>query len=335
MAATLLLLFRASAAPAAPAHDGMAAAPARVWPAPPAKPRVAFVQTIAGPSDFAGRPSGWNRLANLVTGGDRGREKWVKPFGIALDESDNLCVTDLGTGRVWFLDRLKKQVRSWEKTGPFAFSSPVAVAKWKDRLYVADSVLQKVVVFNLQGKFLLAIDQHLDRPTGLAIAAEKLFVADAAAHRVAVFSLDGKWIRQFGQRGAGLGELNFPTHLAVNVQGNLLVTDSLNARIQVLDPEGRPSGMIGSAGDGSGHFSRPKGVAADRFGHVYVVDALFDNFQIFDSQGRFLLAIGAPGTAAGEFWMPAGVAISRDQEIFVADSYNGRVQVFEYIAKER
>ena len=319
--------------PAASNQESADSSLPRVWPAPPAAPRIAYVQSISGPVDFGVPPSGWNRLANLVTGGTRGKEKLVKPFGIALDEMDNLCVTDLGTGRVWFFDRSRKRFQSWEKVGRFTFASPVAIAKRKGRFYVADSVRQKVVAFDSQGKFLFAMDQTLTRPTGLAVSGEKLFVADSASHRIAVFSLNGEFVSQFGQRGEAPGELNFPTHLAVDAQGHLLVTDSLNSRIQVFDPAGQLLGRIGSAGDGSGHFSRPKGIAVDPLGHVYVVDALFDNFQIFNPQGGFLLAVGMPGSAPGQFWMPAGIAISRDRQIYVADGYNGRVQVFQYLGK--
>src|ERR1035437_9352062 len=152
-----------------------------VWPPPPAEPRVAYLQSISGPADLGIRPSGWNRFANLVTGGNRGKEKLVKPFGIALDELDNLCLTDTGTGRVWFFDRARKRVQSWEKAGGFRFASPVAIAKRKGIFYVADSALQKVVAFDGQGKLLFAIDQGVTRPAGLAVSEEKLFVADTAA----------------------------------------------------------------------------------------------------------------------------------------------------------
>lgn len=326
-----LAIFASSAIAKKPQAE--AAAPI-VWPAPPDEPRIAFVQSVSGPSDFGVRPSAWKRFSNLATGGDRGKEKLVKPFGVALDEQDNLCLTDTGTGRVWFFDLARNRAQSWDKAGRFAFALPVAIAKRKGIFYVADSSLQKVIAFDIEGKFVRLFDREMTRPAGLAVSHEKLFVADTAAHHIAVFDLNGNFLSKFGRRGGGPGELNFPTHLAVDAQGRLLVTDSMNSRIQLFDPEGRLLGSIGNPGDGSGHFSRPKGVAADAYGHVYVVDAIFDNFQIFNSDGQFLLAVGAPGSDPGQFWLPAGIAIGRDQRIYVADSYNGRVQVFQYLGKQ-
>lgn len=304
-----------------------------VWPPPPAAPRLVYEQSIEKPADLGVRPSRWRRLSNWFTGADQGRETLIKPFGVALDEADNLCLTDTGAGAVCFFDRAKKKYLRWEKVGPRPFLSPVAIAKRNGTFYVADSGLQKVLAFDEKGKLRFEIGRDLERPAGLAIAKERLFVADAQAHRVVVFDLRGRRLSSFGQRGAGAGDFNFPTHLAADAQGRLFVTDSMNSRIQVFDTEGRFRHMIGSVGDSSGHFSRPKGVAADSFGHVYVVDALFDNFQVFDQAGRFLLDVGSAGSGSGEFWLPAGIAISRDNRVFVADSYNRRVQVFKYIGQ--
>ncbi len=46
-------------------------------------------------------------------------------------------------------------------------------------------------------------------------ARERLYVADSAAHRVWIHARDGAPMGGIGQRGAGAGEFNFPTHVAV------------------------------------------------------------------------------------------------------------------------
>ncbi len=290
-----------------------------------------YVQSIARPADVGLRPSRGKRLIGWLTGDGYRSEQLLKPFGLALDEADNLCLTDTGRACVCFYDRQRQAWKRYERIGKIQLVSPVAVAKRGDSFFVADSALQRVLAFDAKGKLRFAIADELQRPSGLAIADEKLFVADAAAHGVRVYSLQGKPLTQFGQRGTAQGEFNFPTHLTADGKGQLYVTDSMNSRIQVFDTGGRFRRIIGSAGDSSGHFSRPKGVAADAFGHVYVVDAMFDNIQIFDPAGRFLLDVGGPGAAPGEFWLPNGIAISRDNRIYVADSYNRRVQVLQYV----
>lgn len=305
------------------------------WPAPPAEPRIAFVRSLASPVDAGVRVSGWNRVANAITGANTGKKKLGKPFGLALDEADNLCLTDTGEGVVCFFDQASRRWQLWEKAGSLAFVSPVAVAKRQNTLYVADSSLRQVVAFNTRGKLLFEIREGLERPSGLALGQDRLWVADAQTHSVSAYApKDGKFLGRFGKRGTSPGDFNFPTHLAIDGRNQLYVTDSMNYRVQIFDAQGALAGVIGGQGDGSGSFSRPKGVAVDSWGHIYVADALFDNFQIFSQAGQFLLDVGAAGSGPGEFWLPAGMAIGRDNHIYVADSYNQRVQIFKYLGKE-
>lgn len=319
-----------------------AAEPARVWPAPPETPRLAFVRAFAQPTDFGVKLSGLRRFSNWLTGAQKGNEPLLKPFALALDEQDNLCVTDTGANAVCFLDRRANRWLRWsalEHRGArgrstVLFASPVAVAKRGETIFVADSARGCVLAFDLKGQLQFQITNRLHRPSGLTLAGERLWVADAAQHAVLAFSLRGELLTTLGRRGTGPGEFNFPTHLAADDGGRLYVTDSMNARVQVFDVEGGFVAQLGKPGDSPGHFGRPKGVAVDRRGRVYVVDALFDTVQIFDREGRLLLNLGEPGAGPGEFWLPNGIAISRNDEIFIADAYNRRIQLLRYIGPE-
>lgn len=270
----------------------------------------------------------------FLVGGSSERLRFGKPFGVALDETGNLCVTDTDANRVSYLDFARKEWKNWDAIGKKRFAAPVAVARRKGIFYVADSELRKVIAFDESGREQFSISAPLQRPVGLALGADSLAVVDSAAHAVFVFDLHGSLRFQFGKRGAGAGEFNFPTHIAADREGRWLVADSLNSRVQVFDAGGKFISQFGSSGDAPGNFARPKGVAADAFGHVYVADAVFDNIQIFDLSGRLLLAFGDHGAGTGEFGMPNGIAISADNRIYIADSYNRRVQVFQYIGGE-
>jgi len=243
-------------------------------------------------------------------------------------------VTDTGDNVVCFYNRAKRTWHRYEKAGSVRFASPVAVARRRGIFFVVDSALGKLIAFDDAGKLQFQTQNHLRRPSGLVIVKDELFVADSQRHCVVVLDLRGEFLREFGSRGTGPGEFNFPSHISCDKEGNLLVTDSMNSRVQILDYQGAYKSEIGKLGDRSGQFGRPKGVAADSFGRVYALDAVFDNLQIFDQAGRLLLAIGNGGVEPGEFWLPNGIAISRTNEIFVADSYNHRIQVFQYVGVE-
>ena len=303
------------------------------WPPPPAQACIVYVGSIHAPADIGAKPGTFTRVANFVSGAEKGKGALVRPFGLALDDAGNLLVTDTDAGAVCCINRATKKWQRWEQAGQTRFESPVAVARRGDTLFVADSSLGKVFAFGENGKMRFEITNGLARPSGLAIAGEKLFIADAQRHQIVVCDLRGNLISKFGQRGSSPGEFNYPTHVSVDNTGQIYVTDSLSYRVQVFDGAGKFQGIIGGAGDSLGHFSRPKGVAADSAGHVYVVDALMDTVQIFNAAGQLLLNWGENGSRPGEFWLANGIAINRDNEIFVADSYNGRIQIFRYTGK--
>lgn len=308
--------------------------PARVWPLPPDPARVAFTKTITQPADAGVKLSGWGKLGNLITGGDKGNETLVKPFGLALDEHDNVCVTDTGAAAVCYWDRANRKWKRWTEVDKVRFALPVSVAKRADRFFVADSVMNAVIIFDAKPRLIACVTNEIGRPSGVAVSADTLFVADALRHRIARFDFSGAYLSSFGRRGAGEGEFNFPTHVTTTAAGEVVVTDSMNHRVQIFDAQGRFITALGQAGDGPGTFSRPKGVSMDPDRNLYVVDGLSDRIQIFNLKGQLLLNIGEPGSGNGQFWLPNGIAVDRRGAIYVADSYNRRLQVLQYLGPQ-
>jgi len=303
----------------------------RVWPDPPDVPRIAFQRSLSTPAEFGSRASAFARFGQWITGSGKREDRLRKPFGLALDENENLCITDTGANTVSFFDRAAHKWRAWDKVGSVRFLSPVSVAKRYGTFFVADSMLGRIVVFREDGKLTLQITNGVQRPCAVVILNDKLFVADSQLHAVIKFDLAGNLLKQFGTRGNGDGQFNFPTHLAADKDGMLYVTDSMNSRVQKFTAEGEFKGEVGKLGDSPGHFGRPKGIALDSAGRLYALDAMFDNFQIFAPDGRLLLAIGETGSQPGQFWLANGIAITRDNQIYIADSYNRRIQVFKYV----
>ena len=301
-----------------------------VWPAPPDPARIAFVGSVTCPREAGAKLPALKKFANWVTGDRAGNESFQKPFGLALDELGNLCLTDTGANAVSYFDRKEKKWRRWTSVGGVRFVSPVSVAKQGDTLYVADSGLGAVIAFGVNGKLRQVITNQIERPVALTLLSNQLFVVDSQQHCVQTFDLAGTPLAVFGQRGTGPGEFNFPSHIAA-AAGRVYVTDSMNSRVQVLDATGRFLAQVGRPGTGAGLLSRPKGVAVDAAGRIFVVDALADNFQVFDAEGLMLLGVGAAGSGPGEFWLPNGIAVSQAGEIIVADSYNQRLQRFQML----
>lgn len=314
-----------------PADTKTAATPL-VWPQPPNRPRVRFIQSISRPDDASIPPTVWKRFADVLFGKEE--NSFIRPTGVATI-GKTLYVADPGAQALWILNPEAGRFAKIRDAGEQKLISPVAVAPGTEaRIYLADSYLGKVFVYSADGNLVRIIKEpKLLRPTGLAYdpKRDRLYVADSGAHQVWIFNGDGVSAGIIGSRGTADGQFNFPTHLAVDRAGNLYVTDALNFRLQIFAPEGSFSGKFGRHGDTSGDFASPKGVGLDREGHVYIADALFDGVQIFDREGRYLLTFGQRGVGLGHFWLPGGLFIDADDHIYVADSYNQRIQIFEYL----
>lgn len=302
-----------------------------VWPSPPQKAKIRFLYAFGEPRDLGIHPGFFERIGQFFLGAEV--QGMVRPYAVAAEEGV-IAVADPGLRVLHLFDTAAEKYRRIEEVADERLMSPVGVGFGPNRIYLADSKLQKVFVLDREGNHIRTIG-GLKRPTGIAFhrGQKRLFVADTLGHKIAVYDADGSPLLAFGTRGKEPGAFNYPSHLALR-DDSLYVNDTMNFRIQSFDLRGNFLSSFGRLGDGSGDFAQPKGVGVDPEGHIYVADALFDRVQVFDPAGRFLLAYGGQGRNLGEFWLPMGVFFD-GSKIFVADSYNQRVQVFEFVGSEK
>jgi DNA-binding beta-propeller fold protein YncE len=287
---------------------------------------------------FAKPRSFWGKMLEWVAG--PAERPWLgRPYALTEANLGRLIVTDPGQGVVHILDFERREYAQISKAKRQRLLSPVGVAvDGDDNIYVTDSELAAVFVFSRKGEFLRALgtsskgrERLFQRPTGLALDPERrlLFVTDTWSHQVLVLDVEGNVLTTIGKRGAGPGEFNYPTSLAL-VGGELYVVDAMNFRIQVLTSGGEFVRSFGELGNSTGTLNRPKGIGVDEDGNVYVVDALFETVQVFDSRGELLYYFGSGGRDEGEFTLPSGIYINPGNHIYIADSHNQRIQVFRY-----
>ena len=304
-----------------------------VWPVPPDLPRIAYLHQIHIPADVGVRERGLKRLLAAVAG--RAPDPTIEsPIGLYADPSGWLFVADTGLQVVHLFHLGEQRYAQAFRYPGGRLASPVGVAFDPERgwVFVSDSILNQIFIYDTRGHFIGVMGDGLLRVAGLAWDAERqrLIAADTGNHRVLVFDRDGNLIQTVGERGTEAGQFNFPTHVAVDGEGRIFVSDSLNFRVQVLDVDGVPMQNIGRLGGTVGSFAKPKGVAVDSEGRLFVVDGIYDVVQLFDAEGRLLMHFGGAGSSPGRFWLPAGIAVAGDK-IFVADTHNRRVQLFKLL----
>ena len=307
-----------------------------VWPPPPETPRIEYAWSL-----YAFLPEGEKESRELYeeldTVSDRSLLPYLlRPNSLAVDGSGRLYILDQGIPRVSVVDLKTMRAVHFGTEGDGKLIMPVAVAvDAKENVYVTDSETSKVNRYSADGRFtgVLGADGLFKRPTGIVCdnKSGRVFVVDTGAQDIKVLDLTGRHLFDFGGRGDGDGQFNYPTHIAVDQSGKIYVTDALNFRIQIFDQDGRFLRKFGKHGDTYADFERPKGVAVDSFGNIYVADAAQDMIKIFDSSGKLLLFFGETGRIPGNFIMPLGLAIDDHNNIYVTDTYNMRVQAFRLI----
>ena len=259
--------------------------------------------------------------------------KLNSPWGVAVNEHDEIAVTDRDNHRIQVFSCAGIHLRSFGKKGdqPGRFNEPTGIAFLNDNILVVDRNNHRLQILSAQGEFLKQfggegfLDHQLNLPLGLSIDSDNnIIIADPRNKQIKVFSCSGKLVRKVG----GDGSLTFPFHC---IQHNkyLLVSDSHEDCIKVFDREGIFLFTFGKQGDGGGHFDRPRCLSVNKAGHLMVCDDGNDRVQVFELSGTFVGKYGRKGVKRGEFRKPNCSAVLSDGRIVVTDYNNHRIQIFE------
>jgi DNA-binding beta-propeller fold protein YncE len=324
-----------------------------VWPNPPAITRIKYLSYFSGEKrELATAPkkSGWmDRLSGAAVGQASPTDKLffqlVRPYGVGVDSQGKVYIADEKVLAVFILKPETGQVELIKNGQHARFKLITGLTlDDADTLFVSDSALRHVLVFDKQHKAQASISAGMASPAGLAIDNENrlLYVADSELDQILVYDADPpyKLLRTIGKPGSkheltSPGDFSRPTNVAVDRDGNLYVTDTFNDRVEIFDADGTFVREFGKAGDGPGHFARPKGISIDSDGHVWVADAVQDRVQVFTPEGKLLIYLGGHGLLPGQFSTIAGLTIDKNNRVVTSEQYPGRVQIFQYFTDQQ
>jgi len=319
-----------------------------VWPNPPAITRIKYLSYFSGEKrdlQTAPKKAGWmDRLSGVAVGQQSPTDKLfyhlVRPYGIGVDTQGKVYIADEKVLAVFIFNPETGQVELLKNGQHARFKLITGLAlDDADTLFVSDSGLKHVLVFDKQHKAQASISQGMVVPAGLAVDNENrfLYVADSELDQVLVYDADPpyKLLRTIGKPSGkhdltSPGDFARPTNVAVDKDGNLYVTDTFNDRVEIFDADGNFIRTFGKAGDGPGYFARPKGIAIDGDGHIWVADTVQDRVQVFTPEGQLLIWMGGHGLLPGQFSTIAGLTIDKNNRVLTSEQYPGRVQIFRY-----
>ena len=259
--------------------------------------------------------------------------QFIWTTSIALDNQNNIYVSDEYLNRISIFDSSGKFLKKWGTPG------------------------------NKTGQ--------LNGPSGMAFDSnENLYIVDHKNNRIQKFSRNGDYISSFGSEGSDYGQMKLPWGITIAPDDNVYIADWGNNRIQSFTPSGKFVTSIGISGNGYGELHRPSSVAVDHEGFVYVADWGNDRIQVFDKYGNFVTATRGESTLSPwaqeyfnanveekelrdksnlepninslnvatrdesyhiekHFWAPVSVKLDNSGRILVTDRNRHRIQVYK------
>jgi NHL repeat len=204
----------------------------------------------------------------------------------------------------------------------------------------------------------------LDHPQNVAVNAQgDVFIADTYNNRVVKVTPQGQVVTVAGDGAAGysgdgrlaaFAELNEPTGLAVDANGNLYIADSANNVIRRVDAktgiittvagdfaaDKANDGLGGFSGDGgpatSAQLDDPQGVAVDGAGDLFIADTFNNAIREVTPAGTITTVVNSSAQPGGEsngaaptashLNTPYGIAIDPSTgDLYIADTDNSKI----------
>ena len=220
--------------------------------------------------------------------GDQGLELKKQQHGVAVDEEDNIYITD----------RVNHCVLKFKANREF------------------------VAVVGSRG----SEDLQFNTPIGICCNKKNhlVYVCDRDNHRIQVLNTDLTFVKCFGGMGNGDGQFVSPRSAALDKFSNLYVVDDQNNRVQVFTANGKFLRMFSKKHDEK-TLVQPYAIAVDSSNVVYVSETKPNCISMFTTNGDFIRSFGGK---EGQFNKIRGLHIDSDDSLLVSDAGNDRLQIF-------
>ena len=262
-----------------------------------------------------------------------GEQILKKPWGVAVNEQDEIAVSDIGNHKIHIFKSDGTYIKSFGGEGAQhgEFDFPSGTVYHGDNIIVAEQKNHRVQVLSRQGGYLRhfggkgSLDHQLNYPTGLSIDSDgNIIVTDRENKLIKIFSADGQFLHKLGTESS----VTEPFH-CIQHENYLIVSDEGDNSVKYFDRKDIFLYKFGKKGDGDGEFNSPHCLSVHKGGHLMVCDKENNRIQVFDLSGKFVAKFGTKGSGMGEFNRPVSAAVLNDGKIVVSDISNSRIQIFE------
>ena len=193
--------------------------------------------------------------------------KMEKPGGVAL-ERGNIYVTSNHKLQKFSMDgELLKDIGSHEAgIENSEFNIPRGIVVNDQKVYVCDSLNDRIQVFDLNLTFIRNLISDVKDPQDIAFDRENnIYVSEKGLNRISVFNSRGRKLRHIGEpeRGSTI-RLNDPHGIHIYDKSILVSAESING-IMVYDTSGKYKTSITE-------FLHPRGIISDENGMIYICE---------------------------------------------------------------
>ena len=257
-----------------------------------------------------------------------------RPWGVAVNEHNEIAVTDVGNNRVQIFSSDGSHLRSFgskgDQEGEFKYPSGIAYLN-NGNMVITDSGNNRLQIFTEQGDYLTQIgskgnlDHQFDYPWGLSVDSDgNIIVADSNNKLIKIFTPSGQFLRKFG----GEDLLVDPCH-CIQKDQYFIVSDPGDHSIKVFNADDDFLYKFGNKGEGDGEFNGPHCLSVDKAGNLIVSDFANDRVQVLELSGKFKAKFRGYVSEIEEPSRPVSTAVLTDGRIVVTDFRNNRIQIIE------
>lgn len=211
----------------------------------------------------------------------------ISPTSIVKDSKGRFFVAESAKGDVLAIDIGRKSVKTIDFSA-VSGANPVYPGNMavdsEDRLYIVDKANQRILLFDSNLKF----EKQIQVKEGRGIKDVKvdeigrIYVLSAIDGSICVYSSEGNLLLRFGTRGAGKGEFDFPTSLAIDRKGLIYVTDQHKNNVLVFNNNGRFLYAFSQLGWREGRLHRPSFIYINSSGRIFIVDRANARISVFE-----------------------------------------------------
>jgi len=156
---------------------------------------------------------------------------------VSCSHNNCLYVIDPGQNTIYRYDLSNNVTTKWSVSETCCGLSVTTCYNVLATIYTTGRIQEYTTDGSLVRK--ISLDSSIDGPLHCVQLSTGNFVVSHCLHqhRVCIVDTSGHIIQSYGQsQGSGVGQLNHPLLLVVDIHDNVLVTDCSNSRLQLLSP---------------------------------------------------------------------------------------------------